>query len=65
MKALKSWRKQRAKEMGIDPSLVCSNAQIELLSLASPKNLKDLEGIATLRAWQRRLYGTEICGLLK
>ncbi len=65
MKALRSWRKQRAKEMGIDPALVCSNAQIEFLSLASPKNLKDLEGIDTLRAWQRRLYGREICFLLK
>lgn len=65
MKALRSWRKQRAKKMGIDPALVCSNAQIEFLSLASPKNLKDLEGIDTLRAWQRRLYGTEICFLLK
>ena len=64
MKALRSWREQRAKEMGIDPALVCSNAQIESLALAFPKKLKDLEGIDTLRAWQRRLYGREICCLL-
>jgi len=65
IKVLRSWRKQRAEEMGIDPALVCSNAQIESLALAFPKNLKDLEGIDTLRAWQRRLYGREICCLLK
>jgi len=65
IKVLRSWRTRRAEEMGIDPALVCSNAQIESLALAFPKTPKDLEGIDTLRAWQRRLYGREICSLLK
>ena len=64
VKALKEWRERRAKEMGIDPSLVCTNAQIQALALASPKRQKDLEGIHTIRAWQRRLFGSEICSLL-
>jgi hypothetical protein len=51
--------------MGIDPSLVCTNAQIQSLALAYPKSLKDLEGIDTIRAWQRRLFGSEICYHLK
>ena len=59
--ALREWRDQKAKEMGIDPSLVCTNAQIYSLALAHPKRLKDLEGIATIRAWQRRLFSSEIC----
>jgi ribonuclease D len=65
VKALKVWREQRAKEMSIDPSLVCTNAQIQSLALAYPKRRKDLEGIDTIRAWQRRLFGSEICYLLK
>jgi len=65
VKALREWRVQRAKEMGIDPSLVCTNAQIHSLALAYPKSLKDLEGIDTIRAWQRRLFGSEICYHLK
>ena len=65
VKALREWREQRAKEMGIDPSLVCTNAQIQSLALAHPKRLKDLEGIDTIRAWQRRLFGSEICHILK
>ena len=65
VKALKGWREQRAKEMGIDPSLVCTNAQIQSLALAYPKSLKDLEGIDTIKAWQRRLFGSEICYHLK
>jgi len=65
VKALKEWREQRAKEMSIDPSLVCTNAQIHSLALAHPKRRKDLEDIDTIRAWQRRLFGSEICYILK
>lgn len=64
-KALKTWRDRRAEEMGVDPSLVCTNAQIESLVLASPRRRKDLEEIDNLRAWQRRLFGGEICRALK
>jgi len=65
VKALKEWREQRAKEMGIDPSLVCTNSQIQSLALAYPKRRKDLENIDAIRAWQRRLFGSDICSLLK
>jgi len=51
--------------MGTDPSLVCTNDQIHSLALAHPKRLKDLEDIDTIRAWQRRLFGSEICHILK
>jgi len=65
VKVLRAWREQRAKEMGTDPSLVCTNDQIHSLALAHPKRLKDLEDIDTIRAWQRRLFGSEICHILK
>jgi len=65
VKVLRDWREQRAKEMGVDTSLVCTNAQIQSLALAYPKTLKDLGGIDTIRAWQRRLFGSEICYHLK
>lgn len=65
IKAFKEWREKRAKEMDMDPSLVCTNAQIVSLALALPKSRKDLEGIDTIRAWQRKLFGREICSLLK
>jgi len=65
VKVLRQWREQRAKEMGTDPSLVCTNDQIHSLALAHPRRLKDLEDIDTIRAWQRRLFGSEICHILK
>ncbi len=51
--------------MDIDPSLVCTNGQIHSLALAHPKRREDLEDIDTIRAWQRRLFGSEISYILK
>ncbi len=65
VKVLKSWRTRRAKEMGIDPSLVCTNAQIQSIALISPLGREDLAGIAGLRTWQKKLFGSEICSLLQ
>ena len=65
VKALKMWRDKRAKEIGIDSSLVFTNAQIKSLALAYPKTRKDLEDICNIRTWQKKAFGNEICALLK
>jgi len=65
IKTLKSWRIRRGKEMGIDPPLVCTNAQIQSIALISPRGLEDLSGITGLRTWQKKLFGSEICSLLR
>lgn len=65
VKALKQWREQRAGSLDIDPALICTNAQIESLALAHPKKVRDLEGIGEMRKWQTKIFGREICALLK
>lgn len=66
VKVIKEWRELRARELGIDPALVCTNVHIESLALANPKDLKDLEGIdGMMRHWQKQVFGREICALLK
>jgi ribonuclease D len=64
IKKLKVWREKRAKEMNMDPALLCTNAQIESLARAFPKSRKDLENVDSLRNWQKRLYGLEILKIL-
>lgn len=64
VKTLKAWRTRRAKELGIDPSLVCTNAQIQSIALTFPKGQEELAGITGLRTWQKKLFGGEICSLL-
>jgi ribonuclease D len=62
---LKAWRTRRAKELGIDPSLVCTNAQIQSIALILPQGQEELAGISGLRAWQKKLFGRQICSLLQ
>ncbi|MBN2124532.1 MAG: ribonuclease D [Deltaproteobacteria bacterium] len=64
IKALKEWRDRRAEMLGLDPSIVSTNAQIEALALAHPSKKKDLEAVAVLRRWQEKTFGQEICELL-
>jgi ribonuclease D len=65
VKALKKWREQQADMMRVDPSIVCTNDQILSLALAHPKAPKYMEKIVGIRRWQRKLFGDEICALLK
>jgi ribonuclease D len=64
-KALRKWRERRAGEMVLEPGLVCSNAQIQSLALINPMKSEDLECINGLKNWQRQVFGSEICELLK
>lgn len=65
IKALKKWRSRRALELDLDQALVCNNAQILSLSLADPKKPRDLRGVGEIKDWQRKVFGDEICSLLK
>ena len=64
IRALKEWRVQRSKTLGVDSALTLSNAQIRSLVDTPPKDLGDLQRIGELRNWQKRLFGNEICRLL-
>jgi ribonuclease D len=64
IRALKEWRAQRSKSLGIDPAFTLSNTQIRSLVEAPPQNSGDLQRIDALRNWQKRLFGNDICTLL-
>lgn len=66
VKALRGWRDRRASEMGIEPSLVCTNAQIRSLALGyrEKRKVEDMAFVDILHMWQRRLFGGEINTLL-
>ena len=65
LKHLKQWRDQRGSEMGVDPAIVCTNAQAKTLALSNPHNPDDIREILEIKNWQREQFGTEICGVLK
>lgn len=64
IRALKDLRERFATELGVEPSLVLTTAQIHLLADQRPRSCGELEGVDGLRNWQIRLLGKEICALV-
>ncbi|MEA2039105.1 MAG: HRDC domain-containing protein [Thermodesulfobacteriota bacterium] len=65
VKALKEWRQRIGGKTGIDPSLVCTNAQIRALAIANPQEPEGMECIKEIRKWQIKLFGPNICNVLQ
>ncbi len=65
VKVLKEWRERRAAELGLDPSLVSPNSQIQALAIKNPQTRDDLDEVSEMKNWQRRSFGDEICSCLK
>jgi ribonuclease D len=65
MKCLKEWRDQRGSEMGVDPAIICTNAQAKTLALLNPRVPDDMKEITGIKNWQQEQFGHEICGVLK
>ncbi len=64
IKIIKEWREIRANDLGIDPALVCSNAQIQALVLSNLKLPKDIRKVEGIRNWQHQEFGSELCTIL-
>ena len=64
-KAIKKWREQAARKLGLEPSLLLTNTQIHSVARERPLDPKALDGVEGIRSWQKQLFGKEICDLLK
>ena len=64
-KALKSWRERLSGEWGVDPAVVCTNAQIQAIAMANPGEPEDMECIEDIKKWQIKLFGLDICNVLR
>ncbi|MCF8062997.1 MAG: HRDC domain-containing protein [Deltaproteobacteria bacterium] len=61
VRALKEWRNKRAGELGLDPSVLLTNAQIQALAVAKPSRPGDLAPIEGIRRWQQESFGRALC----
>jgi ribonuclease D len=62
--SLKAWRGPRAKELGLDPGVLCPNASLEAIALANPKTAEDVVAIPELKRWLAESFGEELSGLV-
>lgn len=61
---LKSWREERSKDLQLDPSVLFTNAQLQAVCAAHPKQSQDLVPVEGIRNWQRKAFGEEICAVM-
>jgi len=65
VKGLKSWRERLSGKLGVDPALVCTSAQIQAIAIANPGEPENMECIEDIRKWQIKLFGLDICNVLR
>ena len=65
LKKLKSWRTKKAKELDLDPGLVCNNSLLENLAQANPQSYGRLGEITDMRIWQKKVLGKDIVETLQ
>jgi ribonuclease D len=63
--ALKTWRREKAASLAIDPGVLINNALLELLARENPCAAVQLEAVAGLKNWQRRELGGELLAILQ
>lgn len=65
VKELKSWRDRLGGKWGVDPAVICTNAQIDAIAIANPGKSEEMEGIKGVRKWQIKLFGPDFCNVLQ
>jgi ribonuclease D len=61
---LKAWRTPRAKNLGLDPGVLCPNASLEAIALANPKTAEDVKALPELKRWLAEDFGEELAALV-
>ncbi|NIN10425.1 MAG: ribonuclease D [Gemmatimonadales bacterium] len=56
---LKRLRDRRAREIGMEPGLLCPNGTLQVVARAMPASEAQLEATQDLRRWQRQLLGDQ------
>jgi ribonuclease D len=62
--ALKRWRAERARELALDPGVLCPNTALESMAVQNPGRVEELRDVAGLKGWFVREFGREIVKVL-
>ncbi|MBW1984071.1 MAG: HRDC domain-containing protein [Deltaproteobacteria bacterium] len=65
VKALKSWRDKRAKELKLDPAILFNKATLTVIAKKNPFFKKDLQAIRDIKSWRTVFFGKEILSVLR
>jgi ribonuclease D len=62
---LKRWRSARARELEIDPGVLCPNTGLEAIAWRNPSRASELREIPELKGWFAREFGREVAETLR
>lgn len=62
--ALRAWRKERAKQRGVESDVILPRDVVWALARKPPRTLEELDQIADFGPWRRQEYGEEILKVL-
>ncbi len=62
---LRAWRKQIAKQRGVDPDVIISNAALHKIAALNPQSITELAERSTLGPWKLQAYGQSLLKAIK
>jgi ribonuclease D len=63
--SLRQWRNNLAAKRGVEPDVIMSNDTLMDIARRNPKNLKSLNRLKSLGAWQAETYGRAVMQVLQ
>jgi ribonuclease D len=64
LERLKAWRAPRARELRLDPGVLCPNASLEAIAFSSPTAGADLAALPEVKPWFVESFGDEVVAVL-
>lgn len=61
---LKRWRGERARELGLDPGVLCPNTGLEAIAWRNPSSGEELQDLPELKGWFARSFGDDVAQAL-
>lgn len=64
LKRLKAWRERYSAELGLEPGLLAPNWLLEAIADTESATQAELDMVAGMRVWQKRLFGEDLARIL-
>jgi ribonuclease D len=62
---LKRWRTRRAKELGLDPGVMCPNSALEAIAWLNPREGSELANLSEVKGWFAESFADEVTEALR
>jgi ribonuclease D len=62
---LKRWRTRRAKELSLDPGVLCPNSALEAIVWLNPPDGSELANLPEVKRWFAQSFGDEVAEVLR